>query len=487
MPPFFIGDFHCEHAVMRHYVSSCSLLLCLLVIALVLCLIDLEVHYAVGSGNLHRIISICYISVALLFIGVESVWSSKGCWYAKGVSWFQLFFLLLCLIALLVSVRSEFVLQSLQDAGLLSGVMVLAWLLKRRMANVASSNFEKLCILFLVPGFLYSIRLVLLYIEMVDYAGFSLNFAKLPNFPNFRYFNNFQAIMLPLFVYFAVSDVLAKSRLLRSTAYFVSVVWVLALVYTGARSVILSFVISACLVLFLYPQYVLKYKKNIVILFFASLVAYLVFLVLVPAMLLEQIGVHALRFGAGGREKLWAFSLEWLGACVWGCGGQHFVVLTSRYFIEPYGSPHNTFLSLFIEYGIISVIIFVGILIGMAKDICRSVSTDFDMVVFFSLTSFFVDSLFSGAIYSPLVAMTIPFWFAYLLSRGSGAKRELDRSQEMSTLAGRCLNVAVLSFGVSFFVIAAWALMLDIEYYGTEIFEYVMGYPRVWQHGGFFL
>lgn len=438
-------------------------------------------------GNVHRIAELVFFALAIAILLVSLVSERRRINWGFFSIWSRVAGVALCGGALWVSWRSEYPLQSLQDIGLFSGSILLCLLFVISLKDVSSTLLEKFFLILLLPGFFYSAQLIAFYFEMVAYAGFSLGQSSLPGFSNFRNFNNLQAVLLPIYFYYAISDGV-KSKVVTKIAFFVAVVWALALVYTGARSVIVAFFLSVIVVSFLYPELVSQYRRKLVKFLLLVACLYFFLFLLVPYFQGGQIAGHVARLDSSGRAGLWAFSLrKFVSECVWGCGGQSFVVLTSRGFPFHFGSPHNTFLSLFIEYGFWVGCLSLFLFIRLAGRLIATVTNGFELTLFFSISSFGVDSMFSGAIYSPLVGMCLPILLAGLLSRQAGMVDRAAGKEISPTIIENYINTTILSFLFVCFILCLIISWADMAFFYGPISEVRYSYPRFWEVGNFFL
>lgn len=465
-------------------VSSVSAVI-ILILGLFFCLSP-WVSYSFGKvGNTHRVAELLTIGAALISLGISAPigWTTK-----KNVSlWFGGLYcvgLLCCVGALIVSARSEFPLKSIQDFGLLSGGVALFLSLNRRLKDFSLSDLEMLGLLLLAPGIAYSFQLIILYIEMISYSGFGLHYSKLPHFSNFRPFNNLQAILIPVYLYYVFAYKGPWLKVVRGFAGFVACIWCLALLYTGARSVMVAFFCVLVFCVIYYPSLLRPFRASALKFGVLLLLMYGVLFLVVPYCYEGEAQVHAARTYTGDRRELWGFSIGKISECLWGCGGQSFVVLTSRDFNAPWGSPHNIILSLLIEYGVLLGAVMLGSILLVVKILVDTVKSVFELALLSSILACGIDSLFSGAIYAPLVGMSLPIVMAFLLSRVSGVG---EFSRLNLGAIQTYVRLGFFTFLHGFFILSVWISFLDLKFYGYKIAELVFSYPRFWEVGNFFL
>lgn len=437
-------------------------------------------------GNVHRVIELVTLFFGLSILGISQFGFCRKSGFESWSLGLRSAAVCICILGVIVSSNAEFSLQSFQDLGRFFGIAAFAFLLKGHMEKIDGRALENLCALLLIPGVWYTYKLVVWYVEMVGYAGFHLTYSSLPNFSNFRVFNSLQALLLPIYVYFGLCY--SYQRLLRKVAYVVALIWSLALIYTGARSVMVAFIAASIFVVFRYPDLVKPIVFRFVRFAVSVLLVYAVLFVVVPLFLQGEAGLHALRMDSPVRLKLWLFSLTKIPECLSGCGGQSFVVFTSRYFLYPFGSPHNTVLALLIEYGWLPTL-FVGYcFLRVSKVIVRSVRSTFDVAVFFSLFSSVVDSLFAGAIYTPLVGIVLPLLLSVMMSRVHAASNTLQISGGTKGLiVEKYAGTVMLTFFYALFFLACFVSWLDIKNYSAVLSEPILAYPRFWEIGNFFM
>lgn len=438
------------------------------------------------SGNLARLME--YISLALAFIlvlfvkdGITRFVNSDGVNF-----WRRLLALMLCIWCVAVSANAEFPLQSLQDFGLFLGIAGAALVLKSLLVYDETQKPELLGLVFLVPGSVYSVKLVVFYIELVNYSGFDLWVGSFPSFSNFRVLNDLQALLIPLFIYYAIGPTISE-RWQRAAISGIALIWCLALLYSGARAILLGFTVASLIVFLFWRKTLSPYLPRLIRFFVFTGVAYLLLFGVVPLAIEDSPGVQAFRYGSGGRSELWGFAIPYLDECFWGCGGQSFVVLTSRFFTHPWGSVHNAFISLSIEYGMIPALLMCGLWMSILIGYARSAKTPFEATILFALITITVDSLFAGPYYSAVVGIVLPFFLGVALFKIHMHRLFSTQAGAMPLICARYVNTAFFTFIYGLFFLSGWVSYLDLKYFGTQITALEDSYPRFWEFGNFFL
>jgi len=443
--------------------------------------------YPLGKpGNLARLIEYVSLGMALILV----VFAKEGFTRfvnSDGVkSWRRLLALVLCAWCVVVSAVSEFPLQSLQDFGLFLGIAGAALVLKSLLIYDEAKKPELLGLVFVVPGLVYSVKLIVFYIEMVNFAGFDLWVGSFPSFSNFRVLNDLQALLIPLFIYYAIGPTISK-RWQRAAISGIALIWCLALLYSGARAILLGFTVASLIVFWFWRKTLSPYLPRLIRFFAFTGVAYLLLFWVVPLTIEDNPGVHAFRYGSGGRSELWGFAIPYLDECFWGCGGQSFVVLTSRFFTHPWGSVHNAFISFSIEYGMIPALLMCGLWMSILVDYGRSAKTPFEVTISFALITITVDSLFAGPYYSAIIGIVLPFFIGVALFRIHQCRVLGAYTGVLLHINSRYVNIAFIAFIYGLFFLSGWVSYLDLKYFGAQITALEDSYPRFWEFGNFFL
>lgn len=382
-----------------------------------------------------------------------------------------------------VSLWSEYPVQSLQDSGRFAGLALVCYWLCFAYRNTCID--PRWFYLLLIPCFYYSVYFLLFYFDLLLIErSFTSN--AVPAFSNVRQLNGLQVLVLPLLAYILTHvRQTHQRRLLVGVAYFVMVVWVVIAIYSGGRSLLLSLA-AAWLVVNCYPQVNMKPISRFWIkLLLLAVSLYAVFFVLVPLLAGHAANSNLIRSGSSGRIALWLFSLEHVRECLFGCGGQAFPVFSTREYYWPFGSPHNMFLVVLLEYGV-GALSLVGVLVICMFKYMAEALKQFSTEARFFVAAFvgvLVDSLFSGNIYTPVVGIVLPLVVAriYLLV---GTKKVYSGS---AIAINGYLNLvfSVLCFGM--LVLSIIATMIDFRYNFAELNKLGLAFPRFYEHGNFFV
>jgi O-antigen ligase len=188
------------------------------------------------------------------------------------------------------------------------------------------------------------------------------------------------------------------------------------LLFLSARAAILAIVVSSCVVLFILKDRKMFYRF-LVVSFFGGIVFVLAFKSL-PVLLYgsSEASFH-LRVGNSGRWWLWIEGLALLKQhWLFGVGGLQYSFLVP----SGAGHPHNFFLQIAIEYGVLILLLIVyfiiRFLIVLSSMLKTGNLTDFQIASLWALIAAVVVSLFSGIWVAPLSQLLLVMIAAPLVS-----------------------------------------------------------------------
>jgi O-antigen ligase len=277
-----------------------------------------------------------------------------------------------------------------------------------------TAKFEENIILLIALGFCFYLlkTFAIFFIGLADSAKPD-EWLVVHNFSNKRFLNHLQVLTLPLMIVFSLRS---RSLLIQRLCLLAAILSVSVLLFLSARAAILAIVVSSCVVLFTLKDRKMFYRF-LVVSFFGGIVFVLAFKSL-PVLLYgsSEASFH-LRVGSSGRWRLWIEGLALLKQhWLFGVGGLQYA------FLVPSGSghPHNFFLQIAIEYGVLILLLIVyfiiRFLIVLSSMLKTGNLTDLQIASLWALIAAVVVSLFSGIWVAPLSQLLLVMIAAPLVS-----------------------------------------------------------------------
>lgn len=278
-------------------------------------------------------------------------------------------------------------------------------------------------------------------------------------FPNYRMLDD---AVLPCLFFLWYWQYNTSNKKLRILIYIPTTLYVLSFLLDGARANLLAILIALISIVFLY-----KDKFRLVVAPFITLIVAIFIYIFISFNGITKVGSSLNRYSSSGRIDLWEKALAvWLDNPVLGVGGANFVNNPPMLF---YAHPHNLILQWLAEWGIVGVLLTVGLCILSYKIICMRRTIPPFILGFF--IAFLVNVLLSGTMIYPL-SQTLNLWGLALIVSYLLKENHLLINQKTLSIG---MGVLLLSF--------MWIVIYMVMTQRIEISEAERFAPRLWLDG----
>jgi len=305
------------------------------------------------------------------------------------------------------------------------------------------------------------------------------------NFVNRRFFNHTQTWTFPILVGFLAY---LKDKKVYYWLIFalISIWWVLVFA-SGARGTSFAVLISAVFIGYKYRDASKIYIKYFIFtLLFGGILYLLLYHVFMPK---EGVGVSLWRDSSSGRLEMWLGALKtFVKNPVLGIGPYQFALIKG----EPsYAHPHNFYIQILVEWGIIAF----GALVFMLASFGKWLLKDFDneqkepanfirMGLWGAITAAFVHAFFSGVLHTPMSQVWLVLIGAYFVGYHLNFSKKIQNEEGIMfriRYAKYVLLVVMIGFTI-FVVNDVRKLDLSNKAY-LKKFRTTQMYPRFWGQG----
>ncbi|MFP8488352.1 O-antigen ligase family protein [Gracilimonas sp. Q87] len=310
-------------------------------------------------------------------------------------------------------------------------------------------------------------------------------------FVNQRFLNHLHTWSLPLFALFIIK-IPKQLWAYRTLLYFFTSFWWMLVFASDARGTMLASLLSLILVAALFRERIKQWTMAYLITFVLGLLSYLFFF---KFLLPEGSRTVLTRFDDSSRITLWNNVLELFKENpLLGAGPMHFADISNGF---AFAHPHNFYLQILSEWGIISFLLLAGLFIYLfSKWFIKSYESELEGNVLLvqtaltaSLSAGFMHSFVSGLFHTPLsqlMAAIVIAWsigFYQLHFKNNPVNKTLDVKKLI--LKSRISRAFLISVAM-FVLIATYKSYKDLpesrEKYilqeNTARFS-----PRFWDHG----
>lgn len=303
-------------------------------------------------------------------------------------------------------------------------------------------------------------------------------------FDNIRFFNHTQIWTLPLLVglltYFQRNNL---NKLIGVLLFLLISFWWMLLLVTAGRGAAFGIIVSLCMITILWKKDMYALLKNAVLTFVTGGALYY-FLFIFPV---DSIAQTIFRIESSRPYRFIGALEVWWQNPIFGLGPMHYAEIDKSQFV---GHPHNFYLQLLSEWGIIAFIAFLSLIFVGLKfvyknyEITNTLSNNRIIYSTFtwSLMAGLIYAFFSGVMMTPMSQM----WFVLIAAWFLGYRRKSITNHVISI---RYNHLYLLYFFFLFIVI--WMVSYDV-FNLTEIYEkYLTDYPhqsfkpRFWVQGLF--
>ncbi|WP_180083243.1 O-antigen ligase [Acinetobacter sp. YH12102] len=280
---------------------------------------------------------------------------------------------------------------------------------------------------------------------------------------NYRFFDSMLLLPICLSLYF--SD---KKNIFSKYFIFLYFFYILMLFFDGARSVLLSILISKVLVFYIYPDKRKLLTINVVLLFLAFMVhkLYLNF---------NLITINSVfRESTSGRYELWVYGLNrFFEKPFWGQGGANFSLDTPLYLT----SPHNFIIQFISEWGI-GGILMISLLFFLYFYLFKN-REKINPFIFICAISILIDGLFSGIFISPITQMNFLLVIGFLLSQIHQYNDKKEFLVFFNKFNYKYIFYIIAFFCFGYFLLFHWRDITCLNCMGME----GVNTPRFWRGG----
>lgn len=305
------------------------------------------------------------------------------------------------------------------------------------------------------------------------------------HFSNIRFLSHLQVLFFP-FIFMLSTE--SDNRLIRYSALVISILTISILLFLSARAGLGCLCIAALILLRFSKKY-RTYAKHFFGVLLTGLVFYLVCLKGFPAWWGGEVAPVRVNLTSSGRWDMWLESFELMkNNWFFGVGALHYSLVSSYGF----GHPHNLFLQVGLEYGLVIL----GLLILLAIKFCfvlykKLFRSDSHTIIacfpfLWSIIAITGVSMFSGVWMAPLTQILVVVCIAPLISvliEDDSKLLSLGSSYTPNRLGVFFVRVLIFSAAFSLFVLVYSDVKLrfqgnvsSMQIKGIQIYA-----PRFWQ------
>ena len=254
-------------------------------------------------------------------------------------------------------------------------------------------NSKKIIIgAFVVAAILYLIAFLAaliagIHVYSIDFSGLA------PGFSNRRFLNQFQSISFPMLLLapFVINKTKWQYFLLTSLAAF----WVMLMLTTAGRGVIIATLISTLAVGFIFPEKRKEWWVHALFVIFLGIVFFVLFKFLNSGF--KILDNDVVRMTSSGRLKIWLEAISMgMQNPILGMGPMHFAFIPHNLKVA---HPHNIIFQLISEWGIPATLsLFSLILYGFFKWASKFSKTKKNTLLIMALSSSFLASVIHGQV-----------------------------------------------------------------------------------------
>lgn len=370
---------------------------------------------------------------------------------------------------LISTLRSEHIYWSIVEVENI-GLLIISFCLFIICFN--SIDKDKLIFLVYIFALTFSILtfiqcIILLRSSYIHAQGFGIH-GLISGYVNVRFFNQLQVMLIPLLLLPFYFLHLFKFRII--SIIIMALHWMVIL-QSEARGSLISLIFVAVLLYFILPRESRKnFSRPLLQSMLLGILLWLILIIAIPSWLIGHTDFKV-RTGSSGRLDLWLYVIRTIPEHLWfGYGPMAFAWAPDKPL--PHAHPHNAFMQLLYEYGVITtVLVSSGLLIWIYRKL-RHLQKDMEpqnIVVMYSILSGIVYSMFSGVIVMPFSQLILTFLFAFI------SKSELKTCYKMTNFTRFLIFLYIVSISTLLF-----------NSYQTQDLEGVYPktlYPRIWVNG----
>ncbi|MCS6121049.1 O-antigen ligase family protein [Shewanella baltica] len=336
------------------------------------------------------------------------------------------------------------------------------------VTSMRSITRTTLCFVVYAGTLLFSVLtftkyILFLFFSYTDARSFDIH-GLLSGYVNVRFFNQLQAMMLPLLFLPFFNQKLAKFK--RISIVFIALHWAV-LLQTEARGVMLSLILAISVMLYFIDA---DTRKKFILTMLQTMLfgicLWLVFIIIIPYWLMDSSSFQ-IRTGSSGRLDLWLYVLKSIPERLWlGFGPMSFAWAEGKPL--PNAHPHNSVMQLLYEYGVISCIVCTSWAMSWVYQrlqYIHQVKAIEVIPVTYALLSGLCYSLFSGIVVMPLAQLMLVFLIA----------------MQMQTSSANTYSIGIMARIGLIFTTTIMSCLILITYKHEELLSAF--FPRIWLNG----
>lgn len=318
----------------------------------------------------------------------------------------------------------------------------------------------------------------------IIYEGIKIEGKEVLYFANTRFFNHTQTWTLPLLI--GMLTYMQKEKWqfsLKALIFVIIACWWMLLFASGGRGTTFGVIVSLLFLLLILHKEVFVFAKN----GFLTLCCGIVLYYLIFVFPVQEVGQSILRTESS-RFYRWGGALEvWLQNPWFGLGPMHYAEIGPSQMV---GHPHNFYLQILSEWGIIVFISFVFLLgaglLFVYKNYYKTKSGSSNRILYvtfvWSLLAVLIHALFSGIMHTSVSQ----FWLILIVAWFVGFYKR-EKSKKYTHLT----EIYSSGLYILFIIIACMIIYQDIinlnELYTSYLNQYPgqRFYPRFWGQGLF--
>ena len=280
---------------------------------------------------------------------------------------------------------------------------------------------------------------------------------------NYRFFDSMLLLPICLSLYF-----FDKKNIFSKYFIILYFFYILMLFFDGARSVLLSILISLILVFYIYPDKRKTISIGIVLLFLAF-VAHKLYLSFISVTINS-----VLRGSTSGRYELWIYGINrFLEKPFFGHGGANFSLDTSLFLT----SPHNFLIQFMSEWGIGGILLIL-LLFWLYFYLLKNIK-NLSPFIFLCAVAILIDGLFSGLFILPMSQMNFMLVIGILLNQINQHRVAEIVDPFFNYRFYKYIFSVIAFFCIGYFLLFHWEDITCLNCMGME----GVNTPRFWRGG----
>lgn len=305
----------------------------------------------------------------------------------------------LALLLIYSSFQSIYFLRALQEAFHFLGLLIIFICLINILKNV---DQRLIFILSLFPV----LTLLFLPLALIDRLLGNPYAVWTQSFINVRMLDD--ALIPCLFLIWYFSAKYLDNKKIIVLLFIASVLFFLNFILNGSRAIFLSIILTFVLFYLIAKRDFYTYSKIPIVSFLTAFVFHWIYKTLNS----DNQSISLLRYNSSGRVEIWYQALEaWSNHPLWGIGGNHLLLYIQNGVLH----PHNLAILLFSEFGLIVFILILYLFLLLINEILKS-RKEIPVPLLVGLVGIGINSMLSGSMVYPASQTLNIFYAAFVLS-----------------------------------------------------------------------